>query len=89
MVHNAFNELMQQELFTVWRGLRRHDDVRAVVLTGAGVTSFCSGVDRKDPIDKPPGTHQYVGRLKNEISLDPRTVANLQGERVDTACYSS
>jgi len=43
---NAFNLKMQQELRDLWRGLRRNDDVRCVVLTGAGDKAFCSGIDR-------------------------------------------
>ncbi|HMF04735.1 MAG TPA: enoyl-CoA hydratase/isomerase family protein [Acidimicrobiia bacterium] len=45
---NAFNSLMQRELHTLWRGLRRHDDVRCVVLTGAGEKAFCTGIDRME-----------------------------------------
>ncbi len=45
-VHNAFNSTMQRELHDVWRFLRGHDDVHAVVLTGAGEKSFCTGIDR-------------------------------------------
>jgi enoyl-CoA hydratase/carnithine racemase len=44
--HNAFNSQMQRELHELWRGLRRHDDVRCVVLTGAGDKAFCTGIDR-------------------------------------------
>jgi dihydroxynaphthoic acid synthetase len=44
---NAFNSLMQRELHDLWRGLRRHDDVRCVVLTGAGEKAFCTGGDVK------------------------------------------
>jgi len=43
---NAFNMQMQRELRSLWRGLRRHDDVRCVVLTGAGDKAFCTGIDR-------------------------------------------
>ena len=46
--HNAFNSLMQRELHALWRGLRRHDDVRCVVLTGAGDKAFCTGIDRME-----------------------------------------
>ena len=42
-VHNAFNQRMQAELHGLWRHLRRNDDVRAVVLTGAGDEAFCVG----------------------------------------------
>lgn len=47
-VHNAFNSLMQRELHTLWRALRRHDPVRCVVLTGAGEKAFCTGIDRME-----------------------------------------
>jgi enoyl-CoA hydratase len=38
---------MQRELHALWRGLRRHDDVRCVVLTGAGEKAFIAGADIK------------------------------------------
>ena len=44
-VHNAFNARMQHELRALWRGLRRNDDVRVVVLTGAGDRAFSTGID--------------------------------------------
>jgi enoyl-CoA hydratase/carnithine racemase len=45
---NAFNSLMQRELHSLWRGLRRHDNVRCIVLTGAGDKAFCTGIDRME-----------------------------------------
>jgi enoyl-CoA hydratase/carnithine racemase len=45
---NAFNSLMQRELHDCWRSLRRNDDVRCVVLTGAGDRAFCTGIDRME-----------------------------------------
>ena len=45
---NAFNSLMQRELHDCWRKLRRHDDVRCVVLTGTGEKAFCTGIDRME-----------------------------------------
>ncbi len=50
-VHNAFNEAMQRELKRVWTSLRTNDDVRAIVLTGAGDKAFCSGLDRSESIE--------------------------------------
>jgi enoyl-CoA hydratase/carnithine racemase len=47
-VHNAFNLQMQRELKAVWRNLRSNDDVRCVVLTGAGEKAFCVGIDRNE-----------------------------------------
>jgi enoyl-CoA hydratase/carnithine racemase len=50
-VHNAFDQRMQRELRELWRGLRRNEDVRVVILTGAGERAFCSGIDRAESID--------------------------------------
>jgi enoyl-CoA hydratase/carnithine racemase len=41
---------MQRELKALWRGLRRHDDVRCIVLTGAGEKAFCTGIDRMEQL---------------------------------------
>jgi enoyl-CoA hydratase/carnithine racemase len=49
-VYNAFNAVMQRELRTLWRALRRHDDVRVIVLTGAGDKAFCTGIDRNEAL---------------------------------------
>jgi enoyl-CoA hydratase/carnithine racemase len=51
-VHNAFNQQMQGELRHLWRSLRSEDDVRAVVLTGAGDKAFCTGIDRFETIQE-------------------------------------
>ncbi len=48
-VHNAFDRTMQHELGSVWRQLRHNDDVHVAVLTGAGDTAFCVGIDRREP----------------------------------------
>lgn len=59
---NAFNSLMQRELRDLWRGLRRHDDVRCIVLTGAGDKAFCTGIDRLEQMggDVDATTDPYV-----------------------------
>jgi methylglutaconyl-CoA hydratase len=43
-VHNAFNPTLITELRDVFRALARDERVRAVILTGAGL-SFCAGAD--------------------------------------------
>jgi enoyl-CoA hydratase/carnithine racemase len=53
-VLNSFNTAMQRELRTVWRWLRRHDDVRVIVLTGAGDKAFCTGIDRSEAMAEGP-----------------------------------
>jgi enoyl-CoA hydratase/carnithine racemase len=51
-VHNAFNNQMQADLRHVWTSLRTNDDVRVVVLTGAGDKAFCTGIDRNESIQR-------------------------------------
>jgi enoyl-CoA hydratase/carnithine racemase len=43
---------MRQELRHVWTSLRTNDDIRVVVLTGAGDKAFCSGLDREESIQR-------------------------------------
>lgn len=43
-IHNAFDDLMINELWDVFQDISRRDDVRVVVLTGQG-KSFCAGAD--------------------------------------------
>jgi enoyl-CoA hydratase/carnithine racemase len=49
-VHNAFDAAMQRELHACWQSIRVNDDVRAVVITGAGERAFCSGIDRTEAL---------------------------------------
>jgi enoyl-CoA hydratase/carnithine racemase len=53
-VLNSFNTVMQRELRHLWRWLRRHDDVRVIVLTGAGEKAFCTGIDRSEALADGP-----------------------------------
>lgn len=43
-VHNAFNDVMLNELIDVFQKISRHEEVRVVILTGNG-KSFCAGAD--------------------------------------------
>ena len=44
---NASDAEMASELITLWKALDTDDEVRAVVLTGAGTRHFCTGADMK------------------------------------------
>lgn len=54
-VLNAFNAAMVAELHELWRSMRHDDDVRCIVLTGAGDRAFCTGIDRAEQIDDGEG----------------------------------
>ncbi len=84
-VHNAFNVAMERELRHVWRALRTNDDIRVVVLTGAGEKAFCTGIDReesiKDYLEDPTGdlanTERGAGRVSTPFMFnDPGAYIN-------------
>lgn len=42
---NAFDDVMQKELRAAWEDIKNDEDVRVVIVTGAGERAFCSGID--------------------------------------------
>jgi enoyl-CoA hydratase/carnithine racemase len=70
-VHNAFNVQMQRELHDLWRSLRRNDDVRVAVLTGAGDKAFCTGIDRAETLGESAAAAQRtVGAASTPFMFD-------------------
>src|SRR3954464_5872533 len=77
-VYNAFDMRMQRELQKVWRSLRGNDDVRAVILTGAGEKAFCTGIDRmesiegylEDPTGEQRGIEDKSGRVSTPFMFN-------------------
>ena len=47
-VHNAMNDAMRRELTRCFEGLATDDDVKAVVVTGAGERAFSAGADIRE-----------------------------------------
>jgi enoyl-CoA hydratase/carnithine racemase len=66
-VLNAFNIQMQKDLRELWTSLRTNDEVRVIVLTGAGEKAFCTGIDRFEAIEdsylKNPEGERYSGQV--------------------------
>ncbi|MFF5976836.1 enoyl-CoA hydratase/isomerase family protein [Streptomyces sp. NPDC012769] len=58
--HNAITLEMARALGEVWRGFRHEDEVRAIVVTGAGGRSFCTGIDREDAGRVPQPSSPYT-----------------------------
>ena len=69
-VYNAFNAQMQRELHDLWRGLRRNDDVRVAVLTGAGEKAFCTGIDRTETMGEKRSGERVVGSASTPFMFD-------------------
>ena len=77
---NAVNWQMVSELEECFRGLATAQDVRAVVLTGAG-RAFCAGLDIKDPnsFDQDNTVHAYdlqemFGRMCTHLAEVPQPI---------------
>ncbi|MFJ3586245.1 enoyl-CoA hydratase/isomerase family protein [Streptomyces sp. NPDC090127] len=58
--HNALTLEMARQLAHAWRAFRHEDDVRAVVVTGAGTRAFCTGIDRAAATDIPQPSSPYT-----------------------------
>ncbi|MCX4675089.1 enoyl-CoA hydratase/isomerase family protein [Streptomyces sp. NBC_01433] len=54
---NAVDLATAGELAAVWRAFRFDEEVRAVVLTGAGGRAFCTGIDRGAEVPQPPSPY--------------------------------
>ncbi|MFJ4909619.1 enoyl-CoA hydratase/isomerase family protein [Streptomyces sp. NPDC093249] len=58
--HNAITLGMARELAAAWRAFRYEDEVRAIVVTGAGGRAFSTGVDRTDAGEVPQPSSPYT-----------------------------
>ncbi|MEU9142821.1 enoyl-CoA hydratase/isomerase family protein [Streptomyces sp. NPDC048349] len=67
--HNALDLATAAELAAVWRALRFEDEVRAVVLTGAGTAAFCTGIDRGVEVPQPGSPYSVDDPL---VSIGPK-----------------
>ncbi len=67
-VLNAFNLKMQHELRALWRGVRVDEDVRCVVLTGAGDKAFCVGIDRQETMGNWTGPRMSGAEAPRPVS---------------------
>jgi enoyl-CoA hydratase len=55
-VMNIHNMAMRDDLFEVLSAIREDDEVRVVLLKGAGEKAFCAGADLKEFLTAPPPT---------------------------------
>ncbi|MFE9632449.1 enoyl-CoA hydratase/isomerase family protein [Streptomyces sp. NPDC006463] len=67
--HNAVDLETAAELSEAWREFRFADDVRAVVLTGAGTAAFCTGIDRGVDVPQPGSPYSADDPL---LSIGPK-----------------
>ncbi|MFB8395375.1 enoyl-CoA hydratase/isomerase family protein [Streptomyces yangpuensis] len=68
--HNAVDLATAAELAEAWRELRFAEEVRAVVLTGAGPAAFCTGIDRGIEVPQPASPYSADDPL---IAIGPKS----------------
>ncbi|MFB7375210.1 enoyl-CoA hydratase/isomerase family protein [Streptomyces sp. NPDC056222] len=67
--HNAITLDMARRLADTWREFRYEDEVRAVVVTGAGTRAFCTGIDRSAEVPQPSSPYTIDDPL---IAIGPK-----------------
>ncbi|MFE5485530.1 enoyl-CoA hydratase/isomerase family protein [Streptomyces sp. NPDC056527] len=67
--HNAITLDMARQLAATWREFRYEDEVRAVVVTGAGTRAFCTGIDRSAEVPQPSSPYTIDDPL---IAIGPK-----------------
>ncbi|MEW6186073.1 MAG: enoyl-CoA hydratase/isomerase family protein [Thermodesulfobacteriota bacterium] len=55
-VMNIHNMAMRDDLFEVLKAVREDDEIRVVLIRGAGDKAFCAGADLKEFLTSPPPT---------------------------------
>lgn len=69
--HNAIDPETVVELMDAWEAVRDDRDVRCVILTGAGETSFCSGADLGRLIPLWTGARSPESEADKKVLADP------------------
>ncbi|MFJ8214286.1 enoyl-CoA hydratase/isomerase family protein [Streptomyces sp. NPDC096033] len=67
--HNAVDLGTAAELASLWRAFRFDEEVRAVVLTGAGTAAFCTGIDRSAQVPQPASPYSVDDPL---VAIGPK-----------------
>jgi enoyl-CoA hydratase len=63
-VHNAMNDAMRRELTQVFTEVAVNDEVRVVLVTGAGERAFSAGADIREFVDVPSLAHFRESRRR-------------------------
>src|SRR2546426_12842383 len=77
-VHNAMNDVMRRELTRCFDGLVADDDVKVVVVTGAGEKAFSAGADIREvvapPVPLPVREHRRPVGLRQAKDRRPQPI---------------
>jgi enoyl-CoA hydratase/carnithine racemase len=64
---NAYNVRMRDELYETLGAIKEDDDVRAVILKGAGDKAFCAGADLTEFLTAPPPVFARQARFERDV----------------------
>jgi enoyl-CoA hydratase/carnithine racemase len=64
---NVYNIKMRDELFEVLEAIRDDDEVRVVIIRGAGEKAFCAGADLSEFLTAPPPIFARQVRFERDI----------------------
>ena len=73
---NAFKAAMWKELSDILEGMAADSEIRVIIITGAGDTSFVSGADISEMTDRSPGTES--GYRIDAASSATQAVENIE-----------
>ncbi len=58
--YNAFDQILCDELQSLWLQLRTDDTIHAIVLTATGTKAFCTGIDREFVPEEGGATYEFT-----------------------------
>jgi enoyl-CoA hydratase/carnithine racemase len=64
---NAYNVQMRDDLYEVLRAIKDDDEVRVVIVRGAGEKAFCAGADLKEFLTAPSATEARQIRFRRDL----------------------
>jgi enoyl-CoA hydratase/carnithine racemase len=64
---NVYNVKMRDELFEVLEAIRDDDEVKVVIVRGAGEKAFCAGADLSEFLTAPPPIFARQARFERDI----------------------
>jgi enoyl-CoA hydratase/carnithine racemase len=81
---NAYSVKMRDDLYEVLRAVKDDDEVRVVILKGAGDKAFCAGADLKEFLTAPSATEARQMRFRRDLwklflSIPQPLIAALHG----------
>ena len=83
---NALNSQVYREIIAALQDVRDRDDVRVVLLTGAGDKAFAAGADIAQMVQESPQSGRRLSALCHEAAELLETIPAERIERIEARC---